>query len=124
MIVPKNVLLQRYLSDNQAFGASSNIGQPAKELIFPGVENVPNGSDEIYKRSHGSFASGEKTSGGYDWQGMDLDKKVFGVGKGTSMASTIGSSNIAEILQSDDTSVRDSLSIQNKVSGKKSALTW
>lgn len=50
---------------------------------------------------------------------MDLDKKVFGVGKGTSMASTIGSSNIAEILQFDDTSARDSISIQDKVREEK-----
>jgi hypothetical protein len=93
-------------------------------LIFPGVENVPNGSNEIYKRSHGSFAPGEKTSRGYDWHGMDLDKKVFGVGKGTSMASTIGSSNIAEILHCDDTSARDSFSFQNKVGEEKSSFKW
>lgn len=117
----KTFFLQRYLLDNQAFGASSNIGQPAKELIFPGVENVPNGLDKIYKRSHGSFAPGEKISKGYDWQGMDSDKKVFGVGKGTSMASTIGSSNIAEILQCDDSSARDSFSFQNKVCKRRSA---
>jgi hypothetical protein len=92
-------------------------------LIFPGVENIPNGSDEIYKRSHGSFAPGEKSSRGYDWQGMGLDKKVFGVGKGTSMASTVGSSNIAEILQCDDTSARDSVSTQNKVCKKKAVKT-
>jgi hypothetical protein len=93
-------------------------------LIFPGIENVPNGSDKIYKRSHGSFAPGEQLSRGYDWQGTDLDKKVFGMGKGMSMVSTIGSSNIAQILQCDDTSAGDSFSFQNKVCEEKSPLKW
>ena len=78
-------------------------------MIFPGVENVPNGSDDVYKKSHGSFAPGEKMSRGYDWHGVDMDKKIFGI-KGTSTASNRVSTNVAEALQDIKASDKDSRS--------------
>ena len=80
-------------------------------MIFPGVENVANGSNDIYKRSHGSFAPGEKMSRGYDWHGMDLDKKVFGV-KGTSTACNGVSTNVADALQDEKVSANTEIKVR------------
>ena len=53
-------------------------------------------------------------SRGYDWHGMDLDNKVFGV-KGTNKVSNGVSTSVAEVLQDNEASYKVSIGTDIKV---------
>lgn len=87
------------ITGNQPFGVKSkSADQPAKNLIFPvDVNYDTEEGNDIYKRSHGSFAPGEQKRRGYQWS-VDPQKTVFGR-KGDTIAFNGVSKNIAEVLQ-------------------------
>lgn len=88
-----------FSSGNQPFGVKSkSVEEPAKNLIFPvDVDHDTEEGNEIYKRSHGSYAPGEQKRRGYDWS-IDPQRTVFGR-KGDSIAFNGVSKNIAEVLK-------------------------
>ena len=87
-----------FLVDNQAFGIASASALPAKEVIFPITEDQNSGAEDVYRRSHGAIGPGEQITRGYDWHGVDMSKKVFGM-KGNSLAYNGVSINVAEALK-------------------------
>lgn len=95
------------LSDDQAFGVASNSAHPAKEIIFPVLEEQPDGIEDVYKRSHGAIGPGEQISRGYDWHGANMSSHIFGL-KGNSIAYNGISSSVAEALKGDSYSAQSS----------------
>lgn len=90
-------ILYHTTTGQQAFGIKSASSlEPAKGLIFPqDIDDTVEGQ-ELYKRSHGSFAPGEQRRRGYDWN-VDPEKTRFGA-KGDTIAFNGVSKNIADVL--------------------------
>lgn len=79
------------------FGAAPTSGEgTSKQLIFPN-RNVPPESEEIYIRSHGSYAPGTQMTRNYKWD-YDPERTVFGQ-KGDSIALNGVSKNVQDVLQ-------------------------
>lgn len=88
--------------------------EPAKNLIFPaGVD--ASGGEDLYKRSHGSYAPGEQMRRNYNW-GIDPETTRFGQ-RGDTIALNGVSKNIAMVL---DTSQND----KGPVSDKKKVILF
>lgn len=95
---------------DQPFGVkSSSSVQPAKDLIFPQSSYESADGDELYKRSHGSYAPGEQRKRGYQWKN-DPTQTRFGA-KGDTIALNGVSANIRDVLN--DTSSMEGSSIVN-----------
>jgi hypothetical protein len=92
-------LPSKFTEKNQTFGVKTrNAEEPAKNLIFPvDVNYDTEEGNDIYKRSHGSYAPGEQKRRGYNW-GVDPDRTVFGR-KGDTIAFNGVSKNISEVLK-------------------------
>jgi EF-hand domain-containing family member B len=85
------------LVGNKPFGVESASSlEPAKDLIFPSNLIQTSEGDDLYKRSHGSYAPGEQRHRGYNWN-LDPDKVRFGA-KGDTIAFNGVSKNIADVL--------------------------
>ena len=85
----------------------SNSANPAKDIIFPVLEEQPDGVEDVYKRSHGAIGPGEQISRGYDWHGADMSSHIFGI-KGNSLAYNGVSDNVADALKGGSYGVQSS----------------
>lgn len=88
----------KFTEGNQAFGIGSKSSlEPAKNLIFPADQDMDSAeSEELYKRSHGSYAPGEQRRRDYQWN-LDPEQTRFGQ-KGDTIALNGVSQNIADVL--------------------------
>lgn len=95
----RNVVFpKKFTEGQQPFGIKSKSSvEPAKDIIFPVLDEDQIKGDELYRRSHGSYAPGEQKRRDYIWS-FNPDAQVFGV-KGGTIAFNGASSNIAEVLK-------------------------
>jgi EF-hand domain-containing family member B len=83
------------------FGIKSKSSlEPADEVIFPHTTDESLAGDDLYRRSHGSYAPGEQKRRDYNWP-VDPENTVFGRKAGTN-ALNGASANIAEVLKGSD----------------------
>ena len=81
------------------FGVSSRASaEPAKDILFPLLNQEDLEAEKIYVRSHGSWAPGEQKRRGYDWKNIDVETQVFGL-KGNSIALNGVSKDISDVLK-------------------------
>jgi hypothetical protein len=89
------------VNTDEAFGVKSKSSEePAKDIIFPTMSERVILAEEIYKRTHNSYAPGEQKSRGYDWKFNPHEMK-FGR-KGDSIAFNGVSKNVTDVLQGSD----------------------
>lgn len=84
-------------AEEQPFGVKSSSSlEPAKDIIFPQQPVSSLEDEEIYKRTHGSYAPGEQRRRGYQWK-VDPSQTRFGA-KGDTIALNGVSKNIKDVL--------------------------
>lgn len=87
--------------EGQAFGVKTKSKlEPAKDIIFPAFDEAATKGEELYIRSHGSYAPGEQRDRHYKWP-VDPVTTRFGV-KGDTIAFGGVSKNINDILKYTD----------------------
>lgn len=93
----RGTIMPAKFSQGAPYGAAPTQGEgTSKELIFP-TWNVPPESEEIYIRSHGSYAPGAQLTRNYKWD-YDPERSVFGK-KGDTIALNGVSKNVQDVLQ-------------------------
>jgi hypothetical protein len=93
-----NKLPNKFTEEGAPFGigGTRTISQAAKDVIFPTYDEAADKGNEIYIRSHGSYAPGEQRDRHYDWP-VDPTSTRFGC-KGDTIAFGGVSKNISDIL--------------------------
>ncbi len=74
-----------------------SANEAAKDLIFPSSHGDETNGDELYKKSHGSYAPGEQKRRDYNWN-IDPTQTRFGR-KGDTIALNGISKNISDVLK-------------------------
>lgn len=93
----RGTVLPKKFKEGAPFGSAPTSGEgTSKELIFPN-RNIPPESEQIYVRSHGSYAPGVQKSRNYNWN-YDSNRTVFGK-KGDTIALNGVSKNVQDVLQ-------------------------
>lgn len=91
----------KFTEGKTAFGIKTKSSlEPAKDIIFPRVSEDYLQGDELYRKSHGSYAPGQQRNRDYDWP-IDPHTTVFGMKAGTLAFNNV-SSNISKVLNTSD----------------------
>lgn len=91
-----HTLPSKFSTSNVPFGKSSRSDEPAKQIIFPQMDEEAFAGEDIYRRSHGSYQVGEQKRRNYDWK-INPNEMRFGV-RGDTIAFNGVSKNITEVL--------------------------
>jgi len=93
----KVVLPEKHTKYGVPFGVTSkSSSEPAKEIIWPQMTDDMLAGEDLYRRSHGTWAAGEQKRRDYNWP---LDPQTYRFGeKGDTIALNGVSKNVYDIL--------------------------
>ena len=90
--------------------SKNEASEPAKDIIFPEMASDIDQGNNLYKKSHGSYAPGEQRSRDYKWN-IDPNQTRFGR-KGDTIALNGVSTNIVDVLHDSSVNTRSAVNLK------------